>query len=258
MLQAYFDESGTHGDQKGVTAIAGFVATEPVWSEVEGAWNKELAEWADSGVQTYHAKDCLWGYGEFEQIQQFLRHVIIYRLSNILGGADVQAVHAAVGNGEWETATDGEAQFLARYPKPYDFLFDNIVHDLRGWARNRTEGERIAPVFAVQDEYLDRSRMVFDAYLRQKSWRDCLTSISFSTPEQIAALQCADHLAFWLRYEWERPSKEKITLQNGGTVRALDNAVRKNGLLHQGGCWTYQSLRNAIAQFNRFGTLETP
>lgn len=260
MLKSYFDESGTHGDAAGVTAIAGYVATEPTWTAIETAWGDELNGWADYGVKTYHAGDCLWGNGEYAspRLDQFKRHVIIFRLANILGDADVQAIHAAVYNEDWEKATNGEAAFLARYPKPYDFLFDNIVHDLRGWARHKTGGERIAPSFAIQDEYLERNRQVFDVYLRNPAWRDFLGPISFGHPSQLTPYQCADHIAFWLRYEWERPSKEKITMENGGLVNALGNAVRKNGLLHQGGCWTYQSLKNAILQFNRSGTLETP
>ncbi|HEX3652369.1 MAG TPA: hypothetical protein VHU18_06055 [Rhizomicrobium sp.] len=259
MLGSFFDESGTHSDSNGVTAIGGFVASDATWSTVEAAWEKELSGWSDYGVRTYHAVDCLWGNNEFgsPRLDQFKRHVIIYRLANILGDADVQAIHAAVYNADWTIATTGQTPFLKRYPKPYDFLFDNIVHDLRVWARIKTGGERIAPSFAVQEEYQDRSRQIYDAYWRNPAWKDFLGPISFGHPSQLVPYQCADHIAFWLRYEWERPSKEKITLENGGMVNALGNAVRKNGLLRQGGCWTLESMRNAIEQFNRTGTLET-
>lgn len=252
---AYFDESGTHGDPNGATTIGGFVATQHAWASVEAAWDAELKGWAQYGVQTYHAVDCLWGNKEFERLDQFKRHVIIFRLANILGEHDVQAIYSQVLNDEWEAATRGEASFLARYPKPYDFLFDDLVHQLRGWSKRKTRGEGVAPVFADHPEYTERSKEIFDAYLQQPSWSDCLTSITFSTPERLIPLQCADHIAFWIRFERERIENTEITLENGGYVNALGNAVRKNGL-HQGGCWTHASLTKvAIPEFNRLGTL---
>jgi hypothetical protein len=63
VMTAYFDESGTHGDQSPMIIVAGFGATVAQWTGCEKRLTKLFS---DFGVSHFHAKDFRQTKGEFK------------------------------------------------------------------------------------------------------------------------------------------------------------------------------------------------
>jgi hypothetical protein len=67
MLEAYFDESDTHGEAF-VTTIAGYVATKDTWTALEARWRSVLKDLEHLDAKTFHMYDCIMGQGEFGRV----------------------------------------------------------------------------------------------------------------------------------------------------------------------------------------------
>jgi hypothetical protein len=63
VMTAYFDESGTHGDESPVVTIAGFIASADQWSSYKGDLSQLLAEYE---VKVFHARKFRTGKGDFK------------------------------------------------------------------------------------------------------------------------------------------------------------------------------------------------
>jgi hypothetical protein len=252
LLKAYCDESWTGG----VTAIAGYVASKPVWEAVEGAWQNVLTPYADKGVKTFHAAHCCGaeGYGEFALVDTFHRMAILTSLSGILRDANVQAVWSAIYTEDWDqTVTDRE--FLAAFPKPFHLCFEHIVRQLAAWARKNANGERVCPVFSRQPEFEEWMTYASQSYGQAAWYQETLGPIAFGYPWQVVPLQCADLIAHEISWEWERRGYgPPPTLQTIGYRRLLANASAYNGL-HVGGCFDANALRLAVERFKKTGRI---
>src|ERR1700694_1258085 len=64
VMTAYFDESGTHGEESPVVTIAGFIANENQWSSYQGDLSQLLAEYE---VKVFHARKFRTGKGDFKR-----------------------------------------------------------------------------------------------------------------------------------------------------------------------------------------------
>ena len=177
MLRAYFDESGTQGTPDSATSIAGYVATEEVWTELEVDWAKQMAPYVNYGVTTFHMRECLAGVRQYERLDSFWRNQHILDMGNVLTRHDIQPVWSAVVAADWALVTD--ADFLARYPKPFDLCFEHTLVQLWEWAQQNTGGEAIAPMFALSKEYLPRMQDVGSAYLASEWYHKFLRPLSF-------------------------------------------------------------------------------
>lgn len=255
VLKAYFDESGTHGDQ-GITALAGYVGTADAWNALEAAWQEELRPYAHLGVKTFHMSECMGaeGSGEFARVEKFHRDVIVVNLSKILAKSELQPIWSAVLTEAWtEFVTDPE--FLARYPKPLDLCFEHIVRQLAGWARRAADGEVVVPVFAYSKEYSPRMDELGRVWGQTDWYRSVLGSISFGFPSQVVPLQAADFLVHEIGWHWDNQFYGPLpTLIESGYRQILDNATQHRGL-HMGGCYDAVPLRNAVKHFKETGEI---
>jgi len=64
MLEAYFDESGTHRGSP-VMCVAGYLFDSDQAFRLDQEWGATLA---DFGLSHFHAVDCAHGKGEFESL----------------------------------------------------------------------------------------------------------------------------------------------------------------------------------------------
>jgi hypothetical protein len=63
VMTAYFDESGTHGEESPVITIAGFIASADQWSSYERDLSQLLADYE---VKVFHARKIRTSKGDFK------------------------------------------------------------------------------------------------------------------------------------------------------------------------------------------------
>jgi hypothetical protein len=104
VMTAYFDESGTHGEESPLVTVAGFIASVAQWA----AYERDLAELlAEYGVKKFHAKDLRGRKGDFKgwpalkrarfnsRFLQMADDHLACGLSMILPSADYQGIYRA-------------------------------------------------------------------------------------------------------------------------------------------------------------------
>ncbi|RJF80730.1 DUF3800 domain-containing protein [Oleomonas cavernae] len=246
LLQAYFDESGTHGSAS-IAAIAGYVADQATWSALEAEWRAAQPAYAP----VFHMSPCISGHREYHGIPETERHDLIVRLSKILEAHPVRAIWSAVVIEDWENEAK-DAAFLSKFPKPFDLCFRHIVWQLRNWSISHCNGEEIAPVFALNDEYQKRMSEVGAAIQAHPSYLNVLGGLSFYPPSKVVPLQTADFLAYEVCKHWDNHVYgPPITLANSGYRNVFVNATTGH---QSGGCFADLGLKNAICQFKQTGS----
>jgi hypothetical protein len=101
MLQAYFDESGMHGDAR-VTAIAGYVATKDVWAGVESRWQAVLGAYAHLGVTHWHSTDMPGKRGVFENVDAATKDAIRVELVHVLKQSDLCVIWNGIDTADFK------------------------------------------------------------------------------------------------------------------------------------------------------------
>jgi hypothetical protein len=236
MLQAYFDESGTHGDSK-VTAIAGYVATADVWTRVEDQWQEILKPYAPLGLTWWHMAEYRAHKGQYERIDPQTGKQILDALVRVIHESELQVIWAGVDTQAYAAVVPPD--FLARCA-PYDYCFYWIMRQLAVWSAQRSYSGNIGMMFAVQDQYNARSERAL------KSWHSAgvlerLETITFGYPKLRPALQPADILANEMYRLIER--------YRGGANSApspLLKQISKNRL-QDGGFATEETIRHQMA-----------
>lgn len=248
LINAYFDESGTDG-QLGITILAGFVGTEAQWTKVEQSWEAVRDTF---GFKAFHVVECFEGVGEFAHLGD-LRHDLIFKISRILGESGVRALFSGVVDEDWRRVTAGEHQFRARFPKPLDLCFEDVVLQMREIGQANPHHDRPALVFAHQPEYHERMAEVARVY-SQSPWHSTyLGRITFSTPQQLIPLQAADFISHEMRVYIDRVEYgPPITLRDRGMRQILANATPKGTIGHW---FTEEGLRLTLDRFKNTGQI---
>jgi hypothetical protein len=192
-MKAFFDETGTHAEAP-VTAIAGFIGKESEWTAVEDRWRSVLADLAHLGVKSLHTAPAIAQEGEFNRVDKLTRNYVLTQLTAALGGSGILPICSGVVKDDWDNVAV-DAAFLARFPKPFDLCFDDIIRQLAKWSRDYAGCELVVPMFAYQREYYSRMADIGKAYGAEDWYRKTLGPISFGYPEQVIPLQGADLLA---------------------------------------------------------------
>jgi hypothetical protein len=103
-LQAYFDESGTHGRAR-VTGVAGFIGPAEEWAKLEEEWEAELARFAkDSGhkIQNFHAYECENGQEFWSGIDISIREAYYQQLARVVVKYNkLMGISFAIENDQW-------------------------------------------------------------------------------------------------------------------------------------------------------------
>lgn len=251
LLVAHFDESGTH-DGAPITAIAGYVATKEAWEEIEPQWQSLVNEYADLGVEWFHMSECLSQDGQFSRVDKPSINHIITQVSGLLGHRELQPIYSGVVNDDWAAVVD-DATFLQRFPTPFDLCFDDIVRQLWEWAAHRAQGERVAPVFALNPQYNDRMSAVGAAYHRGDWYPKVLEILSFGDPRRMIPLQGADLLVHQIQADLGRRRFGPLDLASMGETMALHRARGDKALY--GHWFDGEGLKATLTRFQETGEI---
>jgi hypothetical protein len=190
VLFARFDETGTHAGSSAL-GILGLIGNEAAWTDAEQKW---VARKGEDGVDTFHTYDCKTHRGEFSgpEWEQPRRDRLLFDLASIIGQSDLSALGFMVLTKDWNEISD--PIFKKRYQTAYHFCFEAALLACVQWSEQFANNEQVAVVFAQHDQYEKFSAILSESLLKVKMLKG-VTSITFSTPEKMVALQLADMTA---------------------------------------------------------------
>ncbi len=205
-------------------------------------------------VRTFHAAHCLAepGRGQFAALDQFHRHTIAKQLSRVICDRALHPIWCGVVVDDWHEATT--ENFRLRYPKPFDLCFEYVVARLWEWSQTYADGEKIAPMFAYQNEYKGSMDAVDRAFRRNADFRKVLGPIAFGYPEDVLPLQCADFLAHEVGEYWRHVLYDDITWVNVGPRRLMGNLTETRGRPPENGVYDASAIKAAIRRFEKMGS----
>jgi hypothetical protein len=193
MQLAYFDESGIDGAH-GTVLIAGFAARLDHWSQINSAWQGQLA--AD-GINVFHYKDCVdqtRQYKGWNWETECKPH--LDRLAAILAASPIGAISAGFF-GNWNRSIVDRPDLQVRFPSAYSFCFELMVKAIRD-QMNRHGQPDITLIFSEQRTYRPRALDVWNWHRERKHWPEIM-DVRYAEPKMVPALQMADMLAYETR-----------------------------------------------------------
>lgn len=250
MLQAYFDESGTH-DGAPVVSIAGLVGTEETWGAVSNQLAGALERFRDKGVRSFHMAEALAQEGQFARVDKPGINYLITQFAKRLGESEAEPLFTAVNVDAWD-AVVRDSKFLEAFPTPFHLCFEDIVIGLAEWAARYAGGERVAPVFAYRQEYAEsnfRGATPLQAYGSREWYRRRLAALGFDYADRVIPLQGADLLAHQIRADIESRIEGAL---DGGT-KALHWA--QGGRAAHGHWFDARALELTVERFRATGEI---
>lgn len=250
LVQAYFDESGTHTDST-VTVIAGFVAGKEAWSSLEQQWMSFLDLYKERGVRFFHMSEMLRQNGQYSHVDTPGINFLITQASKAINENHLMPIYSGVVTEDWNAVVDDQ-EFLRRFPKPIDLCFDDIVRQLWEWAVRRRLKEKVSPMFAHSEEYSDGMGKVGRLYSKEQWYRRILGPIAFGHMEEVVPLQTADFIANQMRHHIEQREYSKSIWDAMRQTWALYNATPRGKTGHY---FTADSLKRTVEQYRKTGEI---
>lgn len=250
VLEAYFDESGTH-DGATIVSMGGLVGSADAWAAIEGPWQSVLSEYSEKGVRFFHMTECVNQTKQFSLIEKPHINYIITQLSQVLKDKPLSAIFSAVVIDHWNRVVT-DAEFLFRFPTPLALCFDDIVRGLSLWSAKHTDGELVAPVFAYRTEYASGKGIggdVLKLYGSQDWYKNSLAAIAFDYPERVIPLQAADLVSHQMNWEIQG----RVGLRSRRGTKALNWAT--SGRFIHGHWFNGPALKLTVNRFQQTGEI---
>jgi len=214
MLEAYFDESGTHQGSL-VTAIGGCVAREEQWAVFAPEWRQVLE---DFKIPFFHSTDLANSRKQFVGWDDVKKCSLITELSRVMASYAKTAIAGLVVVNDYSTVPEW-ARKTAAFGNEYNFCFQMCVGLTMDWIDRLNppmpEGDQVAFTF---DQLPKGEAITRDAYFHIKKFRDPgdrMGALAFADSKRLLPLQAADFIA----YE---------------AYKYIDNQERKSGRLMRG------------------------
>jgi hypothetical protein len=241
-FRAYFDESGTHGDQAPLCVMAGFIGSERVWDKFNRLWTAIGEDAEDPGL---HAVD-LFGSDSKGQRGKPYRGwdddramSLVSGVVNAVSAARVRPIVAALDVPAFLQYDEQERRGLTRgNDNPYFVVFEHVVlESLKLITRPDSE---IDFIFDRNQAFESAARKVYDD-LKAEGDRSSkrMGSIDFHSSHITPPLQAADLLAHcWYQLRFEASSKRLKVVKP-----VLERWTDKG---YEGHVWSKEALDRAL------------
>ena len=181
VLYAYLDASKTEIG-KGMTVVAGYLASLEEWERLEAEWRGALEDWK---IPRFHHTELNWLVGH-EKHDMCLRY-----FENIIKGSELGAVGAVLQDENW----DMRAEFAIPVPfhlKKYSQCLQSVLEVIS----HSASGEDVA-VICDCDDGKDAMQSIF---LAAKEKHSNLATLTIGSMKSMLPLQAADLACAWLRH----------------------------------------------------------
>jgi hypothetical protein len=205
MLQAFFDDTGTHDGSKWgpskIVAVAGIFGTEGDLRGLESEWRKHLDRPLCGNkprLKRFHMVDCQRSVGEFTGWSRTETNYFCHQLGTAIIESGVAGYGFASSRKDWDDLITGDAR---------DVLGDSEGNCVRNcfikaaaWAQHSTFDPHMSFVFDDRPHRQRENKVVYDVFKRQTMPPPELVGIFFATSHKILPLQAADLVA-WEFYQ---------------------------------------------------------
>lgn len=195
MLQAYFDDSGTH-DRSETVSVGGFISTPERWLKFEEEWRSALEDW---GIPMFRMSKFANRARPFTYWTEEQRQQRLSRLLEVIDRNVLASIGAAIPVAEFSSKLSPEAQLYCG--GPYGLAMTFIFMDLAPAVR-RLHGEEawIAYIVESGSDGAGEILKVFRENERDPQQKELyrLLSLRFENKRQYLPLQAADILAYEL------------------------------------------------------------
>lgn len=241
LLNAYFDGSRTE-IQSGVTVLAGYVAAETAWAELEPLWIKECQAF---GIPKFHRADIFHALGRERGGD------CINVFSRMIHGRLFDLLWSAVVDEDWNGLVKPPA-FAARFPTSLHFCFEHIVWQLSAWGKANAPGEHIAPVFD-DDMSPGPANAIYEGYRASRHHPNLIGSLTWASAGVHRMIETADLAAG----ELQAHGFESEYHKEGAPVIHLPRTPMRNAVsgksFSDSGRWTMAPLKTAVLDFEERG-----
>lgn len=202
MLEAYFDDSGTHEDFD-VVLWAGLFGNRYQWEMFNHLWSQKLADPSPGkpAINQFHMYDCYNSRGEFLGWKREATDFLAHELTQIILKTMLRGYAIAVSRKDWDRAFPG--LWREAFGDAEGICLRNIYLQLIEQVKQTGES-RIAITFDRRPHRERENRAVFDVfdrYQKQENTTDPrLVSIAFGLASELLPLQAADLFA-WECYQ---------------------------------------------------------
>jgi len=192
MVEAYFDESGTH-DGSPVMCVAGYLFDGKQCLHLDREWVDALRTF---GVTRFHAVDCAQGVGEFSSLSPKDRTELTVRLIGIIK----RRMNIGIAVSMSDTAFGQIKPPVYERGGPYLFCAMQVLAGVVGWADKHSYSGKIAYFFESGNKHEGVTHRAIDMVQSEAAGFSNLRfhSVTFGGKSDFRPLQAADILA----YEW--------------------------------------------------------
>ena len=195
MLQAYFDESGTH-DGALVTCVAGYVfESEQCWC-FDREWSGVLKHF---GLSSFHMSDCAHGKGIFSDMPKHDRVEVAKRLIGIIKRRARIGVMCSVADSELRQYQDADQHGDGR---GYVLCLQWCLAGIAAWANSHSVSRRISYFFESGHKQQRRANEWMNILAQNDSLANGSRYLSHTFIGKNDAL--AIHAGDLLAWEWHR------------------------------------------------------
>lgn len=145
MITAYFDESGTHGNQNvypPVLSIGCYVSTDQQWKLFKQEWQEVLH---DAGIEYFHAAKFESRFGEYAGWTDEKRKRIYGRLQGIIKRRVKKGIAACIVLPDYDEVITGKYQEM--FVSPYSFATRCCFECIGEWSLKHNLQEPVVCIF---------------------------------------------------------------------------------------------------------------
>jgi hypothetical protein len=201
VLQAYFDDAGTHKDAR-VVAWGGFIGLGSQWADLDDAWRAKLArpfdrpEHAKPPLKRFHLAECQALDGEFRGYTRTEADALQHDFREIISRCALVGVTFCVDRIAYDRLVMGEAREFLGDPEQACFgsCFGGALKQAKKYYPNE---DRIALVFdyVTNMERQEKLRSVADRVEQESGSKPHIVGAWFGKVIENTPLQAADILA---------------------------------------------------------------
>jgi hypothetical protein len=217
VFRVFLDETGTHGDDAPVTAIAAYFAEPKYWDTFERHW---LATLAAFGLKQFHMSKYAHSVGAFEGWTRQKSVALATELFPLIPEYTRWGVAVAMVKTDFDEGLKEYPTARKALGEAYECCFHWLVALVLDRAQELDKTMRMEFIHEDND-YKGAARKIWDEICKRDNAKQ-LVSLSFATKNEFIPLQAADVFAYEAQKSLadpDRPERKSLTaLRASGTI----------------------------------------